>query len=203
MNRKIYIIRHGQKVKTSGDPPLSDFGKKQAKKTAEYIKFFPIKTIASSPILRTKQTAKFIANEFGLEFEVNDLLKERVNWGDDPNQSFEDFLSMWRRSSRERTWKPPVGDSSYRAGERLMKILLDPKYKEIDSLVLVTHGGIITDFLRNIFSVEYLNEFVPDFENKLEESVKECSITILETSDDSNEKFKLIKYAYTDHLDEL
>lgn len=201
--RKVYLIRHGEKLKTSGDPSLSDVGRRQAEKTAKYIKNFPIKGLVCSPLFRTMQTAEFISNELGIGFDVSELLRERANWGDDPGQSLEDFLSMWLKSSKERKWQPPVGDSSYNAGERLMKVILDPKYREMDNLVFVTHGGIITDFLRNIFSTDYLDKFVSNFEDNFEDSVKECSITTIESKDENNDGFKIIEYASTNHLNEV
>lgn len=202
MSKKFYIIRHGDKVRNPGDPPLSELGNLQAQKAAKHLQGLPISRIVASPILRTQQTAKHIADMLGLAYGTNDLLKERVNWGDDPNQTFEDFLSMWTKASQDRHWQPPVGDSSVSAGKRLEKVISDMLSNEDEHVVLVTHGGIITDFLRNAFVNEELNQFISDFESTLDENIKECSITIVE-ADPNNPKLKLVELACIDHLNEI
>lgn len=199
MNR-FYIIRHGEKLRTPGDPPLSNIGNIQAQKTAKHLQQFPINNILASPILRTQQTAKHIADLLGLEVETNHLLRERVNWGDEPNQSFEDFIQMWIRSNKDRHWQPPVGDSSLNSGRRLEKAIQDFSEKNDNShTVLVTHGGIITDFLRNAFDNNVLGNFITDFQSTLDNNIKECSITIVE-ADINNSNLKLIQLANRQHL---
>ncbi|MBI5151836.1 MAG: histidine phosphatase family protein [Candidatus Pacebacteria bacterium] len=77
--KRFYLVRHGEKIKTPGDPPLSDIGEKQALMTAHHLKSFQISKVYSSPILRTLQTATFIADTLHVQLEVDNLLKERVN----------------------------------------------------------------------------------------------------------------------------
>ncbi len=202
MTKTFYLVRHGDKIKTPGDPPLSELGNLQSQKVAKYLQGLPISRIVASPVLRTQQTAKHIADVLGLTYEINDLLKERVNWGDDPNQSFENFLSMWVKASQNRIWQPPVGDSSLNAGKRLEKVISDMLSNEDKHVVLVTHGGITTDFLRSAFRIEKLNQFISDFESTLDENIKECSITIVE-GDPNNPKLKLVELACIDHLNEI
>jgi len=199
MTKTFYIVRHGDKVKVAGDPPLSDLGNHQAKQTAQYLKSFPVSRIISSPLLRTQQTAQHIADSLGLHFETNALLKERVNWGDDPKQTFPDFLSMWNTSSLERNWQPPVGDSSIHSGQRLEKIIHDLMNEKDEHIVLVTHGGITTDFLRNVFTDDQLNHFIKEFDLTLDENIQECSVTIVE-ADGEKQTLTLKKLASTDHL---
>ena len=118
-----YLIRHGQKNKNIGNPGLTDLGKKQAKLTGQYLSSFKIDKIFNSPSKRTLETATIIAKEIGIDTEVDMLLRERVNWGDDPNQSLDDFLNMWVQSSNNRSWQPPVGDSSIDAGNRMLSFI--------------------------------------------------------------------------------
>ena len=192
-----YLVRHAEKLKIIGDPPLSDLGNKQAVLTANYFRSLPISKIVSSPILRTFQTAEQIGKALGIKVETSDLLKERVNWGDDPSQSFDEFTKMWIRSSQNRNWQPPVGDSSYNCGKRLQK-LIENLMSEFDThIVLVTHGGIISDFLRNTFQPEELNQFIPNFVTPLDDNIKETSITTLVRKDD---KYILRKLGDVTHL---
>lgn len=191
-----YLVRHGEKRKMPGDPPLSSAGKKQAKLTAKFLSGFPVKAIFTSPMKRTAQTAAEIGKLFGIPIVMTPLLRERVNWGDDPSQSFKEFLDMWKKSSMKRNWQPPVGDSSFQAGKRLESFIDSLDLHPLEHIVLVTHGGIITDFLRNLFDESYLNNYIPNFSSTLNENIKDCSITVLE----KDEKLKLSALAFTGHL---
>lgn len=201
MVKRFFLIRHGDKVRIPGDPPLSDLGIEQAKKTGHHLKTIPITKIVASPIKRTQETANYISDILDLEFDTNELLRERANWGDDPDQSIEDFLEMWEKASQDRHWQPPVGDSSMNAGKRIQKIiseLLDDENDE--NIALITHGGIIADFLRNILTDEELLKFTEDTAMTFDNSIKECSITIVEMNGDK-QKIDLLKLADTNHLD--
>ena len=198
MKKRFYLVRHGEKVKQIGDPPLSEKGFLQAKLTGKYFKTIPIKKIISSPILRTKQTAQQIAEVLALDFVIHDFLKERVNWGDDPTQSFADFLAMWERASEERDWLPPVGDSSSRAGKRLEELVGLQNCKP-EHVVFVTHGGIITDFLRNVFTDTELDAKFAGFDKAKDAGVLECSITTVDF-DPKTKKYELVELASVKHL---
>ena len=193
-----YLVRHGEKQKMPGDPPLSPAGKRRANLTAKFLSRFPVKAIFTSPMKRTVQTAAEIGKYFKIPVSPTPLLKERVNWGDDPRQSFEEFLDMWKNTSMNRGWRPPVGDSSFQAGKRLESFIGSLDLHPSEHIVLVSHGGIITDFLRNLFDESYLNNYIPNFSSTLDENIKECSITILEK--DETGKLKLSAFAFTGHL---
>lgn len=119
----IYLIRHGEKEKLKENPLLTKLGLKQAQKTAEYFKNIKVKKIYSSPLIRAMQTSEVISKYLKLDFETNDLLKERFNWGDIENQTFSEFINIWKKSSLIRNWQPPKGFSSNEAGERLQKFI--------------------------------------------------------------------------------
>jgi len=88
---------------------------------------------------------------------------------------------MWERCTREPEYIPPAGDSAKQAGERLSSLLseLAEKYPPGSSIVIVSHGGLITDFLVQTFSASRLNDWHPDFIAVQSELVPECSITTL------------------------
>ncbi|MBI2049596.1 histidine phosphatase family protein [Candidatus Roizmanbacteria bacterium] len=193
-----YLIRHAQKQNLKGDPDLSELGIKQVHFTTDYLRKFPIKSIYSSSLLRAKQTAEYIAKSFNLKVIIEKNLNERINWGDDPELSFEEFLKLWERTSLDRKFKPKVGDSSYKAGERLRDVIENiSKENDNSHIVLVTHGGIIVDFLRNIFSEGLLRKFKSDFFEEREKLIKECSITIVKKN---RSNFFLEELASIDHL---
>jgi broad specificity phosphatase PhoE len=193
-----YLVRHGDKNKTKGDPSLSVLGKKQAQSTANYLKKFPATGIYTSPLKRCRDTAEVIAKTLKLSVNTKEDLRERINWGDDPSLSFEEFLKLWEKTSMNRGWKPKFGDSSRNTGKRLEKTLKEiSNHKKNLHIILITSGGIITDFLRNVFSEDYLRKFKFDFLEEREKHIKECSITIIKELDN---KFELIELASVKHL---
>lgn len=189
-----YLVRHGQKEERIGDPPLSLLGQAQARTTAEYLSRFGIAAIFASPLKRAVDTAAIIASALALEFRIDSRLRERANWGDQPSQSFEDFLKMWEYASLYRDAQPPVGDSARKCGERLEMFIRDVSrtYPE-SAIIAVTHGGTITDFLVNVFPEGYLQKFSPLFPDQ----IKECSITEIGFD---GKQFHLRRFADAGHL---
>lgn len=84
MQTTIYFIRHGEVHNPEGilygrlpNFGLSDAGKKEIEKTADFLKNKEISEIFSSPLLRTKQSAEIIQNILGLpELHFSELLLE-------------------------------------------------------------------------------------------------------------------------------
>ena len=82
---RLILVRHGRtsanqagRIGAMKDYPLDETGKEQAARVARRLKRdFPIAVIYASPILRTKQTAQAVADEFGLgDIQFRDELKE-------------------------------------------------------------------------------------------------------------------------------
>jgi broad specificity phosphatase PhoE len=172
-----YLVRHAEKSDSvnSGDPALSPRGIRQARWTARHLARSSIDAIYSSPLVRAHETARHIAQELRLPVHICPALRERVNWGDDPLQTREEFVAMWEFATHHRDWQPPIGDSSHRAGQRLeglLRVLADA-YPDAH-LVLVTHGGIIGDLVRNLFSDVDVRRFTSDIS-----TVAHCSITAI------------------------
>lgn len=195
--KTIYLVRHGEKVRTIGDPPLSKVGIKQAEHAGIYLHKFSIDAIYASPLRRTQETAQFISKHTGISFTVEKGLRERMNWGDNPSQTMDEFVNEWERSSNNRTFIPTSGDSSQKAGERLEQVIRKAIKQDHENIVLVAHGGIITDFLRNAFEEHQLEALYKDFSKLRDIAIKECSITILSVKDG---KYHLKKIADIEHL---
>lgn len=198
MSTSFYLVRHGSKEKSVGDVPLSPQGILQAQATARYFHSLPVRTILSSPLRRAKQTAAYIALGGGLPVSEDIRLRERANWGDLTGQTFDEFVAMWERCTRDRDYMPPVGDSARRAGERLSAVLSEWAQRQPGTnMIMVTHGGLITDFLVNTFSEDRLNLWDPAFLAVQSDLVPECSITKI---DYVQGKFDLENFASTRHL---
>jgi broad specificity phosphatase PhoE len=155
-------------------------GREEARKTAVYLQSHAISHIFASPLRRARETAEIIAATLQLPIAIEPFLRERVNWGDEPEQSFIDFLAMWDRSSRERDWQPPVGDSAREAGQRIEKFAKVQQRQHPQATILaVAHGGVIADFLLNVFSLMELTAVNPKFgaEPYSAEVMRNCALT--------------------------
>ncbi|MEC0264859.1 histidine phosphatase family protein [Paenibacillus anseongense] len=198
MSTDFYLVRHAIKEKDAGDVSISVEGLEQAHLTARYLNKFPISRIFSSPLKRAKQTAQIIGKAARIPFVEDIRLRERANWGDLPGQTFEEFVDMWNQSTRERDFLPPIGDSARRAGERLSSCLIELSVQfPCESIVIVTHGGLITDFLLNEFSQDELNHTHSNFINEQSNLIAECSITRISCV---GKEFKLFEFANITHL---
>lgn len=198
MTNLFYIVRHAIKEKLIGDVDITTQGIKEAHKTADYFQQLNINQIYSSPLQRAKHTASIISNCIYIPVLEDARLRERANWGDIPDQTFDEFVALWDKCTQERDYVPPQGDSARMAGDRLALCLSDIslKYPE-NHTVIMTHGGFITDFLINVISESELDQVHPNFINVQTSLVKECSITIISFQDGH---FKLIDFANTSHL---
>ncbi|GLX70917.1 histidine phosphatase family protein [Paenibacillus glycanilyticus] len=199
MSITFFLVRHALKEKAIGDVTLTDEGIKQAASTAKHFKYLPVTAIYSSPLRRAKETAECIAHTNKLQVAVDDRLRERANWGDLQGQTFEEFIAMWERGTYEPEYIPPIGDTSKQAGERLALLItqLAGEHPSQSNVVLVTHGGLITDFLVHHFPSHELNVLHPDFVSVQSQLIPECSVTTLSYD---RGRFNIVDFASVDHL---
>ncbi|MDO7907667.1 histidine phosphatase family protein [Paenibacillus sp. JX-17] len=201
MSTTLYLVRHALKEKAVGDVPITKEGILQAEATARYFGQLhaPITAITASPLRRAQETAGYIAVETHAAVETDSRLRERANWGDLPGQSFEEFIAMWERCTREPAYLPPVGDSAKLAGQRMASVCVEMalKHPPDSHIVLVTHGGIITDFLVHTLAEQDLNRWHPEFIRLQSGLIPECSITRLNYAEG---EFEMASFAMIEHL---
>jgi broad specificity phosphatase PhoE len=199
MSTTFFLVRHAIKEKAIGDVSITPEGILQAQSTARYFFRLPITIIVTSPLRRAKETTRYIALKTKSIVKEENRLRERANWGDLPEQTFDEFVEMWERCTRDPDYIPPVGDSAKQAGKRLFSLLSElgnynpPK----SNIVVVTHGGLITDFLVSTFPESQLNVWHPNFVAAQSELVSECSITTL-IYESGN--YKMENFASVEHL---
>lgn len=191
-----YLVRHGEKENVSNDPELTSDGIKNSYKTGVFFRNKNIIKIFSSPLKRTQQTAQEINKSLNVQIEIDTRLRERMNLGDLPNQTLEELLIEWDKSTKNRDYVPLGGISSRQAGNNMRDVLKDVSLKfDNKSFVIVAHGGIIMDFVRNVVKSKKLEEF----EKVTPESKgRETSITTVVEKDG---KFEVLSVGLVDHLD--
>jgi broad specificity phosphatase PhoE len=196
---EFYVVQHGEKERGAGDPPLTPAGVEQARQTAAYLRTQAITRVVSSPLRRTRETAAAIGGHLGLGVEIDDRLRERMNWGDGPaSQSLEAFLREWARTTQDRDFKPASGDSSRAAGDRFQSLLADfaERYAG-ERVALVTHGGVTVDLLRTLFGDGDVRARDPGV---LDRGVPPCAVTHLIQRRGAERPYTLKTLASVAHL---
>ena len=171
---RIYVLRHGQtamnaknQIMGRTDIPLSAEGRKQAQEAAEKIAAFskeklPI-IIISSPLIRAKQTAQYVADE--LEETCGEVIKIRYDdhlieqdYGElEGTDRLSELFAISKTQFALHTGK--TGESHMQLAQRVynfMDMVCD-LYKG-QNILLVTHGGIcrvIATYFQQMTNEEY------------------------------------------------
>ena len=115
------LLRHGQtemsidkRFSGASDPPLTDVGLAQAAAAAARLARCEAVAVVSSPLLRTRETARLVADALGLEVQVEEGLRE-TDFGDWEGYTFSEVRKKWPRELD--AWlgstavSPPFGES--------------------------------------------------------------------------------------------
>jgi len=148
-----HLVQHGEKEPVPGDPGLTPAGRQQASRTGRWLHGRGAHALYTSPMRRARETADHIASVAGLAVQPDARLAERLNW--DGSQPYEAFLALWARTTEDRDFIPPGGESSRQAAARLQAFLAALPDTP-GPVAMVTHGGITTDLLRNLLDEDSL-----------------------------------------------
>ena len=164
----VVMLRHGVTEHTvnkvfSGlggdDPGLTDLGREQARRAAARLaRRAPIDVVVSSPLRRTRETAAVVAEELGLDVELEPGFAEAA-FGDWDGFSFPDIMERW--PDHMRSWldspavAPPGGESLEAVLERVdearKRLLTD---FEGQTVVVVSHVTPIKMMLKLALDAE-------------------------------------------------
>ncbi|GAA4217193.1 histidine phosphatase family protein [Actinocatenispora rupis] len=171
-----YLVQHAEKQRRGGDPGLTVTGRAQALWTGSCLRGRGVTEVWSSPQRRARETAEIIAAVLGLPVQTDPRLRERIIW--DGAQPLDEFRADWNRSTADRDFRPPLGDSSRDAGERFAAFL-DEHADGRGTTIVVSHGGVTVDALRTLFGDGSLAER-PELLNR---GVPPCALTTLSRTD--------------------
>ena len=181
MALRVLVVQHGEKERSCGDPGLTARGREQARVTARWLGRAGTATgLWTSPMRRALETAAPIAAELGVAATTDARLRERMNWECDAAQPIDEFLREWRRASADRSYEPPLGGSSHRAGAHFVAALDALAECLSGTAIVVTHGGVTTDALRTLLGDAALRALAPAL---IDDGMPSCAITTLETAD--------------------
>lgn len=149
---KLYIVRHGESVanrdnRLAGnlDLPLSAIGRKQANRTAEFLRDQPLEAVYSSDLSRAMDTASIIAAKHKLPVIPKPGLRE-INAGVWAGMTYPEIAAQF--PDEYQVWKENIGLSRCPGGESSLQVQVRVK-KTIEQIIglhpdsticLVTHG---------------------------------------------------------------
>ena len=196
MGVEILVVQHGEKVRSAGDPGLTDEGHRQASVVAMWLaeNHPEVEAIVASPLRRAQETADPIAAAFGLDLMTDARLRERMNWDDGSNIGLDEFLTEWQRATDDRSYQPAAGDSSIDAADRFITALADLERGNAGVVVVVAHGGVTVDALRTIAGDDAVGEANADL---ISDGVPSCAITQLLISSGA---ISVVYFPSTEHL---
>lgn len=109
MKKTIYLIRHCQASGQAPDAELTETGRQQAYKLADFLENQRVAHLVASPFTRAIQSIEPAAAQLGLPIEVDDRLAERVlstedlpDWMEKLEESFGDEELKFAEANREK-----------------------------------------------------------------------------------------------------
>ena len=168
MNRtQVIIVRHGQtqwnlKLIRQGhlDSSLTEKGMAQAKALGERLMRETFTALYSSDLGRAVQTAQMIAEATGHEIVTDPRLRERhlgIFQGLNGNEIREKYPEEYRlHRTVGPTYVIPGGESVEQQVARNVDFFNEIAVKHLrETIVVVTHGGVLSGLFRHTFSIPY------------------------------------------------
>ena len=134
----LLLVRHGEtdwhaegRLQGHTDRPLSDYGRRQARRLAEELEGEELEAIYSSDLVRAHETAEIVGERLGLPISLEPDLREK-DWG-----TWEGLDAV------ERDRVEFVGESTEAHQERMLRALrrIAELHPGNGRVLVVTHGG--------------------------------------------------------------
>jgi isoleucyl-tRNA synthetase len=162
---QIYLVRHGEtavnkehKMQGSMDEPLNDHGQEQLEKLRKTTKGLPVDVIVSSSYIRAKQSADILNNDFELEIDVWEDLREQ-SFGDWEGMEFEEVSKQLEKGKKPYyacRINPPNGEKLDDFEKRVLIALDEIKAKYAGkNVMIVAHGGVYHVMKKNDLGVAW------------------------------------------------
>ena len=195
----IYMIRHGEtdwnkqrRLQGQVDVPLNEYGISLAEITADALKDITFDKIFSSPLSRAYTTATIIANGRNIDIIKDSRLLE-LSFGKGEGESLSYIHShpesnLYNFIHNPPAYIPPEGGENFeslyeRCGSFLNELVI-PMESSYKNILIVGHGALIRGMLHQMIHRDTSDFWCVTHKN--------CSVTILEYS---NNSFKLLEEA--------
>ena len=152
---RVFLVRHGATTLTAEDRfagetdvPLSDDGREQARRLATRLSQEKIRSVFASPLGRTVETARILAEPLGCEVETRDGLREisHGHWEQltrrEVEERFPDEAAEWERDPY--TFAPEGGESGLMVTARALPVLIQiVRDHPGETVLVVSHKATI------------------------------------------------------------
>lgn len=181
------------------DFPLTERGKIQAEKTAEYLDKFKIDKAYSSDLLRAKETAEIIAKRQNLKITTRKALRE-IDGGDFEGVAYEELYE--RFPVEFKIWRNDLGNCKCPNGESIRELLERFNFEIIEiaknnqgkTILIGTHAMPIRA-MKTVWDKEDITKI------KNIAFVKNAAVTVVDYTDIENPK--VLEYDVAEHLGDL
>ncbi|MGE5300940.1 MAG: histidine phosphatase family protein [Acidobacteriota bacterium] len=155
---KLFIVRHGETVENAArivmgqrEGQLSARGRQQARDIARRLNGEHIDCIYTSDLGRAVETAKILSESLGSDMRIERRLREQ-HFGGYEGRPFMTLLRHIKKTGEEFiSLNPPGGEPSEAFRHRVSDFFGEAeKQHRQDSIVLVTHYGVITVLLASL-----------------------------------------------------
>ena len=166
---ELLLLRHALPVSGHANPGLSDEGRGQAERVAQWLALSRIDAVVTSPLRRARQTAEPIEASLGLTAAVIDDLRE---WElDDPNHIYDAVEDMAPDDPRliavaEGRYDDFVPELDTVAFQRRAVAAIDEVFAShlhSERVLVSTHGGFISAYLAHVIGARQVMWFNPDY----------------------------------------
>ena len=202
---RLFLVRHGQTDANRdglalgrSDVLLNEFGVSQARCLAKALANEPFAAIYTSPLQRTRQTARDIVADRRVDVDVDtDLIEMEVGEMDgltfgEVRKRYPDFLRIWT-SPDGPTHRMPGGERLLDVHSRAVEFLDRMMQRHREGMICaVTHNFVILTMLIQVLGVD-LASF-----RRLRHSV--AAISVLEVEGD---RWRIVRMNDTRHLEKL
>ncbi|MDG4668281.1 histidine phosphatase family protein [Mycobacterium sp. 236(2023)] len=166
---QLLLVRHALPLRSEpgqgSDPSLSEEGIEQAKRLPDALARFPITRMVSSPQVRAIETGQPVADKLGLSIEVDERLAEYDR--DLPHYIPIEQIAKENPQELERLIN---GQLPSAVDEKAFLARIDAGIQDVvagaghdDTVVVLSHGGVINGLLHQILGTKRLLSFHVDY----------------------------------------
>lgn len=166
MNTRIFLIRHGattlsaeDRFAGATDVPLSEIGREQVRRLAERLADDGITAVYASPLGRTVETARILAEPHRLDVQVRDGLREisHGRWEqktrEEVEREFPEEAAAWE--SDPFTFAPAGGESGLAVTARALPVLMEiVRENQGGRILIVSHKATIRLLLSSLLGFD-------------------------------------------------
>jgi probable phosphoglycerate mutase len=185
MVTRVFLVRHGatelsaeDRFAGSLDPELSEEGREQARRLGSRLEAEPLKAVYASPMRRTMETARLVAEGRSLEVIRRPELREidHGRWEgknrDEVKTAYPDEYSMWVRDPF--TFAPTGGESGLKLLARCVPAFLEiVSQQQGERVLMVSHKATIRLLIGHLLGFE-----LKSYRDRLDQSP--CALNILD-----------------------